>query len=428
MKLKLTIPAIKGLACEKGKSQTLVFDEELECFGVRVTPMGTKSFIVQRRLDGKDVRRTIGRWPEMTVNEAREKARRVLQDMREGIDPLEVKKERERKRRADDALAVTLQDVADEYLENKRIAQQPLSERHKSDIRNHMARNFKEWASRPVRDITVDDCIKLHAKIVRRGAAAQADQAFTILRSLLNRVQVTHIDARTGMPLIVQVNPASLMFKRTGRYVQQKREATIPPDKLAAVWSMLQHRRDPAFNTPADCVSADMVILMLLTGMRIGEVERLRWEDVDLAAKVPTLHIPINKTKKPLTVPLSTQLVQMLTTRPQRKGNPFVFPERDPAGKGHAKNPRVMWGETPPETWGLMSRTAGVKLSAHDMRKTYIVAGQALGIEIHRIELLTNHKAKTVTLKHYTNTSDLRWLAPEQQRISDYLTGATAQQ
>ncbi len=53
MKQKLTIPAIKGLACEKGKSQTLVFDEELECFGVRVTPMGTKSFIVQRRLTAR---------------------------------------------------------------------------------------------------------------------------------------------------------------------------------------------------------------------------------------------------------------------------------------------------------------------------------------------------------------------------------------
>lgn len=415
MKVKLTIPKIKALVCEKGKDQTLYFDEELDCFGVRVTPMGTKSFIVQRRLDGKDTRRTIGRWPELDVKEARDKARKVLQEMREGIDPLEVKRERERKRRADDALLVTLQDVADEYVENKRGGQ--LSERHKLDIRNHMTRNFAAWADKPVKDITPDMCVALHRKMVKRGAPAQADQAFSILRSMLNRLPITHRDAR-GFPLpILPVNPVTIMFKVVGRYVQQERDAFIPHDKLAEVWSMLQHRRNPAFNTPADCVSADMVILALLTGMRIGEVERARWEDVDLAGKVPTLHIPINKTDKPLTIPLSTQLVQMLTTRPQRKGNPYLFPAREAGGKGHAKDPRVMWGET-----GLVSRAAGVKLSAHDMRRTYISAGQALNIELWRIDLLTAHKPKTVTLKHYTSTSDLRYLAPEQQRISDYLT------
>ena len=55
-----------------------------------------------------------------------------------------------------------------------------------------------------------------------------------------------------------------------------------------------------------------------------------------------------------------------------------------------------------------ISKVAGVTLSAHDLRRTFVSVGVATcGIDLHKIELLTNHVPKGVTAKHYLQTSRL---------------------
>lgn len=44
-----------------------------------------------------------------------------------------------------------------------------------------------------------------------------------------------------------------------------------------------------------------------------------------------------------------------------------------------------------------------------------------LGIDLHKIELLTNHVPKGVTARHYLRTSRLEYLHPEVQRIGDWI-------
>jgi integrase len=423
MKTRLGVSDVKKLACPSDKSQAFLWDTTLPGFGVRCTRAGFKSYVVQRRIDGKDVRRTIGPHPEFSLDEAREEARLVLQGMRKGVDPSEVKREATRERQKQDALAVTLEQTADDYCANKKTKHVHLTERSKADIQRHIAHNFSDWADKPVRDITRAMCVKRFDEISKR-APSQCNQAFVLLRALLNWARDTHI-SDNGEYQILPVNPVNLMFKVRTRNPEQARTTRIPADKLVAVWSMLLRRRDPTCNTHSDCTSADLVALMYLTGMRLGEAQRVRWSDLNLEAAVPSLHIPVNKTHKPVTIPLATQLVELLRTRPRRKGNPYVFPARKEGSKDHAKDPRVMWGGTDPSEWGLVSRAAGLKLANHDLRRTYISAGQALGIELWRVELLTVHAPKSVTLQSYTETSDLRYLAAEQQRISDYITSKT---
>src|SRR5947207_2580231 len=65
----------------------LIFDARIPGFGVRVTPVGTKIFIAQARVDGRLRRVPVGRFPATSVAEAREAARSALQDMRAGRDP-----------------------------------------------------------------------------------------------------------------------------------------------------------------------------------------------------------------------------------------------------------------------------------------------------------------------------------------------------
>ena len=70
------------------------------------------------------------------------------------------------------------------------------------------------------------------------------------------------------------------------------------------------------------------------------------------------------------------------------------------------------------------------KLSAHDLRRTFVSVGFTnCGIDLFKMELLTNHKPTGVTAKHYLQTSRLQYLHPEAQRIGDWIEqqGAIAQ-
>jgi len=69
-----------------------------------------------------------------------------------------------------------------------------------------------------------------------------------------------------------------------------------------------------------------------------------------------------------------------------------------------------------------VSKLAGLHLTHHDLRRTFIAIGQKLKIELWRLKLLTNHiSGGDVTLDHYTETNDLRHLAPEAEQIAAWI-------
>ena len=67
--------------------QTFIRDDLLKGFALRVTP-GSKSFIVEKRIDGKNRRITLGRYPGITVEQARKEAQILLGQIATGSDPI----------------------------------------------------------------------------------------------------------------------------------------------------------------------------------------------------------------------------------------------------------------------------------------------------------------------------------------------------
>ena len=78
---------------------------------LRVTATGAKTFAVQKRVDGKPVRVTLGRYPDMTIDQARKAALNALSDMAGGENPVEEK----RQRRAKAKEQATVREVLAEY-------------------------------------------------------------------------------------------------------------------------------------------------------------------------------------------------------------------------------------------------------------------------------------------------------------------------
>ncbi len=64
------------------------WDDKLPGFGIRVTPTGVKSFIIQKRIKGKDKRITVGRFGALTVEQARKQAQKLIGQIATGGDPV----------------------------------------------------------------------------------------------------------------------------------------------------------------------------------------------------------------------------------------------------------------------------------------------------------------------------------------------------
>ena len=112
-------------------------------------------------------------------------------------------------------------------------------------------------------------------------------------------------------------------------------------------------------------------------------------------------------------MPLSTQAVALLRERPRIKGSPYVFPQH--------KNPRAPLGN-PQALWDELSEMCGLRLTSHDMRRTFLAIALKCGVELWRAEILTNHRPQSVTLVHYVETNDLREdYAEHAQRIGDWI-------
>jgi integrase len=389
--------------------QAFHWDSELPGFGVRVSASGVRSYVAQGRVKGKTRRVTIGTHGRWTCEEARRQAREILRHMDMGIDPHE-----EKQRAA--ALGVTLHEVATAYQRDREL--KPLSKR---DIERHITTTFQEWAERPAAGITRDACMRLFRQVSARSPS-QANQAFVILRALLNYARAAY-RAPDGTSTLPE-NPVAVLSEAKLWNRERARETRIPLSKVGAVWATLEKLRGEV-RTRDEHTCIDYVAFLLLTGARGSEAAELTWDRVDLPdGAVATWHLPDPKNGKPVTFPLSKAARDLLQSR-KRKTT-----ERADANEGGPASQYVFpsWGKTGHITdargiLGKLAATAGLNVTRHDLRRTYTAIAIKCGVEMWKAELLTGHVPQTVTLKHYTETSDLRYLADEAERIGTWIVG-----
>lgn len=386
-------------------------------FGLRVNPSGKMTFIVQGRVEGTNAsaaRITIGAFGVFTVDQARDVAREHLRSMRMGIDPRNVRKQQE-------AMEVTLRQVADAFFARPGM----LKEGSRNEMDRHIKTSFEKWQSRPIASITPAECRKRYEEIASKGvtgkraAPGSAAFAFTVLRTLINWARDEY-QTMDGKPIIDQ-NPVVNLKQEIAKQAGKVRTRHIDRRQIGTFWNLLTTaRRDPAFN--ADTLSGlDLVTFLLLTGTRRNEGAELTWDRVNLDNTDPAncwFHLPDPKNKNPVWLPLSSQAVAVLKARLMANENApnkskFVFPSRSVSG--HIKDTRAPLERHAPAIG--MDR-----LSAHDLRRTFVTLGvKACGLDIAKLELLTNHVPQGVTARHYLETSDLRDYHREVQAIGDFI-------
>lgn len=406
--VKLTKIKVEALPIP-ATGQALYWDDELPGYGVRVTASGVRSYIVQGRANGKERRVTIGQHGKpisetetLTADKARKLAMGLIASLSKGIDPV-IEKERTQ------SLAVTLQDVCDVYIKERRTKKGgELTPRTKADIKRHIEKSFSDWKDKPVANINRDMCSTKFTALSAKGAT-QANQAFRILRSLLNFAREAY--RPSGVPILLE-NPVSVVSGKKMWNPNNAKNGKIPLDKVGAVWNLLQEKRTSEAVLPAGQAGADIVLFILLTGCRWSEAAELPKDRVHLPNG--TWHIPDPKNHNEVIFPIPTPLRDMLKTRAKTKGNPYVFPSRIKDSGGHLNNALP--------TLKQVSKIAGLHITPHDLRRTFIAIGIHLKIEMWKLKLLTNHVIQDdVTITNYTETNDLRYLSGESEQIAAWI-------
>lgn len=395
------------------------WDTDVKGFGLRVTPTGKITFVVQGRVEGsaKEARITIGAYGVFTVDQARDVAREHLRTMRMGGDPRAIKKQ-------DEAMKVTLREVADAYFD--RPGQQ-LRESTKAEMNRHIDKVFAKWADKPIASITIADCRQRHREMCESGidgrpAPGQAQISLVTLRTLINFANRRYPRA-DGSPLIA-VNPVKAMAQDDWKTFEP-RTRHIDLNHVGQAWYALDEMRLAPKNTDA-LAAIDLVRFLMLTGARRTEAAALTWDRVHLYEDTSKcwwhLREEDNKTGNEVQLPLSSQAVALLKERRKladeakklgKGDSPFVFPSR--AKAGHVSDTRAPFER--------LQKALGMDgLSAHDLRRTHVTVGfSGCDIELFKMELLTNHVPEGVTARHYLQTSHLQYLHKETQSISNYI-------
>lgn len=392
--IRFTKATLQTLPVPEDGKRAEYADSVVNGLRLRITSSGNKSFCVSRKRDGKFYRVTLGKFPDMTIEQARERAYSTLSEV------ATTRRNPNEKRREEKKRALTLSEALNDYIKSRLVAgriKKSTRKKYEDTIKNYSG----DWMDRQIASITREEVEARHQIITERGiwfggasrrkekgSKAQADLWGRVLRAIYKYSYDSYRD-KDGKRLLPDPPTTILSTKRLWNGTTRK-TTRIRNSDLGRWLDAVNRVRQRAVDEREDITLAicDAIQIALFTGLRRTEVFGLEWSKVNIDGR----YFWIDETKNgdPLELPITDTLYEIFKRRmsSKRDDSIYVFPG---AKGGIITNVNNTFAMVTEETTCGGSLPA-IFFTCHDARRTFGSVAELAGVGSYILKRLMNHR------------------------------------
>lgn len=355
-----------------------------------ITKAGGKYWKLKYRIDGKEGRYSIGKYPDLSLKDAREKTLDVRKLIDQGIHPKLYDRRVEQQRRTE--ASNTFRVISEQWLEIKNTQ---WSKPHANSVKRSLENNvYPEIGDLSIKEIVPSDILQMLRKIEARGAYELTSKVYQRTRAIF-RFAVTES--------IITINPAAELSDALKK-AQHKNHNHVSIDELPNLLKAID-------TYDGHLVTKYALQLLSLVFVRTGELRTLEWSDVNFEKKI--IEIPSDRMKMnhPHIVPLSRQAIEILEEL-KDFGKQYIFQQQN--------NPRKPMSENT-ILFALYRMGYHKRMTGHGFRHVASTQLNEMGYRADLIEKQLAHGDRDKIRAIYNKAKYLDERADMMQAWADYL-------
>lgn len=362
-----------------------------------VTPTGSRIWRMRYYFPkgGKEKMMVMGEYPMISLQEAREKRSEAKKLLNQNIDPMAVKKGELEDLKRD--LDNTFEGVALAWFEHKK---DDWTERNAGYVKRRLEQKlFPYIGNVPITHLKRRQIIDAIRHTEEAGSNDLAHRLAQYCKQICSYAVYEEI---------IENNPALELTESLKSY-KKEHHAALESHEIPAFLKKLERNDARLYITTKYAIK-----LLMLTFVRTNELINARWEEIDFNNAQWTIPAERMKTRVPHIVPLSRQVLEMLSTLKEMNGHrEFVFPNQ--------VNPRKTMSDST-ILRGLYQLGYKGKLTGHGFRATAMTAIQEkLGYRYEIVDRQLAHAPKTKVQAAYDRAKFLDERTKMMQEWADWL-------
>lgn len=340
---------------------------------------GKASWILRYRLNTRSKEKVLGRYPELSLKDAREQVRQDRSQIERGIDVSAAKQ-------AEKALVLevpTVQRLSDVWFARYIEPRYKHPEVVARVLRKHINPMLGPVAPSDVQPAHID---RVLTRIVAAGAPTVANDALRYMSRMFRMAVRNHW---------IERNPAADFDLVDAGGDEAARDRWLTVEELQQL--ALSMRKTPNFGRENELA----IWLLLALCVRKMELLSARWDAFDLDAGIWTLAKENTKTRSSIRIPLAVPVIAWLKeARVFSFGKPYVFPARRLVRSRMGVDRKNRYEHVGPDTLNVALKRLKVNdiehFTVHDMRRTARTHLAGLGVDRFVAERSLNHKLGNV--------------------------------
>lgn len=361
-----------------------------------VKTTGARLWRLRYTFAGKERMLALGEYPDVGLKVARERAAVARDRVRQGIDPVQHRRE-ERAQRVNAAMQ-TFAVVADEWITKKsKKWTEGHIEQNRQSLRDYV---LPKIGQRPISLLTAQDIMQVLDPLERAGK-------LETLRRVRQRVgSVFAYAVQTGRRTDNPIRDIAGAFEAPER----THFASIKPADLPAFLARLEtYQGHPS--------TKGIIRMILWTASRTGEIRGATWDEFDLGAGIWTVPAERMKKRRPHVVPLPAQAVSMLRELREVNTDRLAFASPNSIDQMASENVVLQ---------AMKKMGYGGKLTGHGLRATVATGLEEQGFPIEIIKAQLSHAKDNLTDAAYLRGIHLERRAAMMAKWADWLEGKPA--